>query len=523
MAGQWDLSDDAVYPWRLDGQTWLNPLVTRDAMPGGPSPQAGTASPSYADPGPDLSGNESYHHTGTLSWSNPGTYTGAIIGAPNPAGYDRYFNFKQPVYEFCCDVSLVIDDCNWFYLAGWGQLSADPIPPAATQWTNKQDGCELMGGAFQIQTGDGGVVIQKWAETLDDWPSVNYARPFGRDRFLIDYAAVTDPDNSCTGLGISAQNYIGDIVTDATVDANHANLYANRRFPTCRPIGSTLDISSAIQTSPGVITITTAENHWLLAGDSLDFYSVSGLGTAVAVVTTAEPGTDNTFTVAGTLTGAYSGGGYVASHGTSATDWKWDWTCSRHKFLEQQWQTDYRGSGSIIYSESQGTLTPAMRASVLYFTPNSETFPNGYAGTWGSALVFENCPSYGRNEWHGKFLQAAPDPFFKAPAHCAGDSGDPFNLAQDPAPCLDGSTAHTTYYKYPPMVEPMLAAPSGAPSIPVAFASFDGGMPSKSGVPCAENKDTGGTQHDVYTAQSDPACTEWKDVLHYKCVDLTPP
>ena len=45
LAGQWDLSDDAVYPWRLDGQTWLNPLVTRDAIPGGPAPAAGTASP----------------------------------------------------------------------------------------------------------------------------------------------------------------------------------------------------------------------------------------------------------------------------------------------------------------------------------------------------------------------------------------------------------------------------------------------------------------------------------------------
>jgi len=490
LLAQWNLADDAVYPWRTDGQTWKAPVVSRDAGSVGPSLD--------------------WTVDGSCNFPQSTPYTGDILGAPNPAGYARYFDYRAKITEPCCPSGFVIQENNWFCTNGWGAYSTSPIPASATQWTNNEDGSLMMEGAWLLQwNGADYIWAQKWAESLEEWPSVNYARPFGRDRFLVDYDNVTGIAECYGTTGIPTADYVSDIVTDSGDP-----LYAFRRFPACRPIGSTIIISSATQSSPGVITITTAETHWLLPSDSLDFYGVYGLATGVAVVS-ATPGTD-TFTVAGTLIGAYSGGGYVASHYTAFDTWKWDWTCSRHTFVVQQWQTDYRGSGSILYSQYQASLQLAAKTSVIYFSPNTESFSNGYSAGFGS-IAYEPC--FDKSQWHGKFLQATADPFFKAPLQCTGDTGTE-HFCQQSAPCAEDTDPNCVYYKYPPLVEPMIVPPEGSPPLPVSFPSFDSGMPGKAGVNCANPKDIP-TIHAIRQAWLD--CHDWETVIHKHCISSVDP
>lgn len=490
LLSQWHLSDDDVYPWRTDGKTWKAPVVSRDAGSVGPSLD--------------------WTVDGSCNFTQSTPYSGAILGGPNPAGYARYFDYRAKITEPCCPEGLIIRDNNWFCTNGWGEYSASPIPASATQWTNNEDGSLMMEGAWIMQwNGADYIWAQKWAESLEEWPSVNYARPFGRDRFLIDFNNVTGIAECYGTTGIPTADYASDITTDPSDP-----LYAFRRFPTCRPIGSTIIINSAVQSSPGFITITTAENHWLLPFDSLDFYGVPGLATNV-LVSSASPNT-NTLVVGGTLSGVYTSGGYVASHYTAFDTWKWDWTCSRHTFVVQQWQTDYRGSGSILYNQYQASLQLAAKTSVIFFSPNIEGFSNGYSAGFGS-IAYEPC--FDKSQWHGKFLQATPDPFFKAPLQCSGDTGAE-HFCQQSAPCASDSDPTCVYYDYPPLVEPMISAPEGSPPLPVSFGFFDSGMPGKAGVNCANPKDIP-TIHAIRQAWLD--CHAWETVIHKHCISSVDP
>ena len=497
----WDLADDAQYPWRVDGEVWLAPLVKKDCGSSGPGITDGTVTPPFTDPGPDENGDEIYHHIGALSWDNTPSFTGAIQGAPQTVGYARFWDDHAQVLGVCCPDGMTINSDNggnWWCLNGWGEYSPSSLPPTATHWTNKQQGGMASVGAWLLQAFEG-VLAQKWAESLEAWPSVNYARPFGRDRFLVDYSP-------CTNTG----DYVGDICLDGTKPL---------RFPTARPIGGTIAISSASQSGVDII-LTTAENHWLKVGDVIDFNGVAGLGSGVAV-TAATPNT-TTFTVVGTLAGTYSGGGTISSHWTASDTWKWDWTCPRHTFVVQQWHTDLAGSGSIVYVQEQGSLMPAAKTSVLYSSPNTESFSNGFSAGWGSILN-ETC--YAPSEWHLTFLQAVADPFFSMPTQCGGDPADAVFGVQ-PAPCADcpetTANGHTAIVcvQYPPLVEPMLQPPEGAPVLPVPFGSFDGGMPTH----CVNNCSAPNSRAVIQAMRAGWLdCNDWKVVVHDHCVDATDP
>ena len=119
---------------------------------------------------------------------------------------------------------------------------------------------------------------------------------------------------------------------------------------------------------------------------------VAGLpGTAVVVVTAAGAGNRRTRSYGGwhSLAGAYSRRGISAmlpARARAQPTGNGIGHVRATSLLEQQWQTDYRGSGSINYSESQSTLTPSSAAHQFYiFTPEqSDLFANGFnAGTWG--------------------------------------------------------------------------------------------------------------------------------------------
>src|SRR6185312_13424692 len=140
--------------------------------------------------------------------------TGVIIGAPNPAGYQDYFDFRFIDIRGCCqrpgDGSQ-----NWdWYQVGWGQLlstfnsnTSCQLPLNATQWNNwfqsvnKPPGAwiffadkeeDYFGSGCVSTTGGSGagdagmLVAQKWCEILDAWPSQNFAMPAGDAKFWFD-------------------------------------------------------------------------------------------------------------------------------------------------------------------------------------------------------------------------------------------------------------------------------------------------------------------------------------------------
>src|SRR5581483_3636796 len=77
LLSQWDLTDDAQYPWRTDKLCTAGPLV------------------GYHEGAPQ---RPVIHTAGHVN-SGATVYDGSILGLPNPAGYDPYFNFRADVFQ----------------------------------------------------------------------------------------------------------------------------------------------------------------------------------------------------------------------------------------------------------------------------------------------------------------------------------------------------------------------------------------------------------------------------------------
>jgi hypothetical protein len=177
LLDEWPLHDDAVYPWRSDAKTWLMPYVRRDAA--------------ATEPALNWTVDEN------CDFVQDQLYTGDILGSPLPAGYGRHFDFthinwtRQNNSGDCgsCDISL-------------GATSPAEIPATATQWLDYNEGSSMATPGASVQqiidanysssspgpTPIAGVRMVKWAETLERWPSINFFRPFGDDRWRMDMA-----------------------------------------------------------------------------------------------------------------------------------------------------------------------------------------------------------------------------------------------------------------------------------------------------------------------------------------------
>lgn len=531
LLATWPLNDESIYPWRTDDATWLCPLVSRDAEARGP----------------------------TIDWTQVGCafqddvrFSGDVRGEPLPAGYDRFYNFRhivwgaaQPAGSWCgaCEISI-------------GEES--PLV-SATQWTDKLDGSSMYGpggwvkGSYTPQFGQfayghvesiDGVWVQKWAETLEEWPSLNHTRPCARDRYLIDESnrgcksTYTDPDIILDAPPAFTEFIVGDIIafdegvfeivgkTDAThyelgpkkydmlldVDSSVSKL----RFPTARAICGRLEVE-ATQLSPGVVQITLAENHWLKRGgsesDTVDFHSVAGLGSGLAATVVS----DTVFTVPGTL-GAYAGGGYVSSAGITSTTWDWDTTCPRHDFIFRSWQSQYREADAdpmlppAVLTETQHSIAPnASHPTVLCITPNGgDVFPHGltigpYTGF--GIIAYDGCFA---SDWVGDFQQAITDPFWQADHEPCWHIGSG-SWTKAAAPCSTG----TDEYPFPPIVEARIVKPSGAPTVPVTI-HIEGSMPGYIGHPNCEIGPYGRpTVHNFREAWL--TCTDWQEKTNHRC------
>jgi hypothetical protein len=526
----WSLKDDAVYPWRTDASVWLVPLVTRDAA--------------AIEPTIDWTVDEA------CAFLSTSDYTGDIKGSPNPAGYDRHFNFNHIVWQATQNGDgSVCTACE----ASYGELSASPLPATATQWTDKFMGANSHGpGAWMttIRTGQystvddaviSGIVMQKWAETIMAWPALNYARPCARDRYLFDETAIaciidfTAPDLEIEAAPVSGdvEFEVGDVIaintgvyqiatkTDAQNYTVGSKLYdllipcdgaSKLRFPSARAIAGALTVANAVQTSPGVVTITLSEKHWLKRGgtssDTVDFTGVAGLVSGL----TATVVDDENFTVPGTL-GAWTSGGTVSQTGSQTA---WDTTCSRKTYVTREYADRYRefdpgDPGDLNYTVTRTqrdyTSTSLANPYVVVISPNSDDTPTKGV-RYGFAATFEADHCFG-SEWHMDVVQAVPDPFWQADHVPCGHSG---GWAQATEPC--GEDAN--HYQYPPLIEARLTDPSGAPTLPVNVFPEDGGIPAVTGHPnCDATPYDDGTLHSIRAAWE--ACDDWQERTMHRC------
>jgi len=296
LLDEWDLTDDAQYPWRTDLKTGVAPLVARDELLtqefdpnnfyirdygapvtdplgnnfgdpdwGGdtgytknPNSLTGTARAAYDFAGhrsgatvdiqvsgfshtdatptfsiiggsfpPGVSMDGSGHITGIIG--DDGHYgvtieitcgvaaaTGAIIGAPKPAGYQNVFDFLFTDVRGCCYEPLDNPGFKqWvWYQVGWGQdvvsfnsNTGCHLPLNSTHWNNWWDAVNKPPGAWvfyadtrqdyfpigcaSTESGSGAgdasyLVAQKWAEVIEKWPSQNFAKPAGDMKFWYD-------------------------------------------------------------------------------------------------------------------------------------------------------------------------------------------------------------------------------------------------------------------------------------------------------------------------------------------------
>jgi hypothetical protein len=248
LLDEWDLTNDAQYPWRIDGNTSFAPMVTRNEVGENVAPLSftvfGAASDTQVDDclgnSPDNPSYVATCATAINSDENALFFDGSMIGAPLPAGYQGYFDFFYSDWQACFDT----DADEWLgYLFGWGQNCNSPagqfgLPRTATHWTSQNLAWGMPGGAWVFYnytptfTGCGdydfpavttAVVAQKWAETKMGFPSQNFVRPGGADKFAYDEEnvyAISSITGSGTGAEVSLITCTGCVAADISPPAN---------------------------------------------------------------------------------------------------------------------------------------------------------------------------------------------------------------------------------------------------------------------------------------------------------------
>lgn len=496
LLGYWDLTNDAQYPPRTDGIWQVAPLMSRDEAPvnvspvqfppatvndyrnpqtdasgnapfttGSTPPPAGwTYRPNNNDragnaPGsPDYGGPADWMPTyGQVGWFDPNAYgftfpagydatnstatalvefglTGVVLGAPNPAGYQDYFDFRAEVWACCQNDVEETNQVDW-YLQGYGQWLSDAIaasgaqlPLNATQWTNYFDAYSKRPFAYLIQ-GDPQVYATPpdtrahradalWAQKCvvfpELWPSYDFFRPAGADRFLLEestvcfVAGLTTPapggtftSVDYTGAEVSLTVPAGTVwggasvggfyqitasgstvtlgprvlalpATWASPSGDTANGFGQLRFPTAPAILGRDAVSAVTNNGDGTVTLAlAAAENWLQTGDAIDLchssitYDEAGnrISEAMTRLAVNLPATvvDPTHVKVTATYRTIAGTQYIMSHG--APDWSWDDNGRKGDWVYLDWTFDYRTNGEAArlagVTDCAGNTPPA--------------------------------------------------------------------------------------------------------------------------------------------------------------------
>ena len=370
--------------------------------------------------------------------SSESALQGIVAGGAGGAGaYQNFFDFRATVWK-CCDFiepDTGSHQVDW-YEGGYGEWLYDAItrtgaqlPHNATQWTNNFDAYNKPPYAYRIQddqqiyTGPpdtrahraDALWSQKCMEFVDLWPSLNFFRPTGADRFLRDETKVnciTADDGGTLTVSDVLLCAVGDtllIAGSAGGDGIYQCAAASSSFNTItrgtfiRPLPAGFTIPTAgfvavlrwpncpailgrafIRTLEAVgsstrVTVNSDVGKWLATGDTVDFCSTAitydAHGNRVSEAMTAISSNqsitwidDQHFTVPVALA-TVNAAQYIVSHG--APQWFWDDTGRKGDFVTLEWLLDYRTNGE---SARLGTGTLNCAGGAVTVPPN-----NGFA------------------------------------------------------------------------------------------------------------------------------------------------
>jgi hypothetical protein len=193
------------------------------------------------------------------------------------------------------------------------------------------------------------VYLQKWCAVMPATPSFNHFRPCGDDRNDARFSSIA--------------------------------------WPICGRCA----VASATQNGGNVDLVLTDAAPYLQTGDSIDTDGINGLGDSLSVTVT-----DSThISVPGTLSGSYTGGGYIWSTGAPSYWWHDDQSKGDYVLLEWEYNpcAPTVDSTSITADSTAqtvdelgvGTYTCTQKClgedrcgpPIVAITPSGETFPNG--------------------------------------------------------------------------------------------------------------------------------------------------
>jgi hypothetical protein len=266
----------------------------------------------YCADGPFVTVNErfptapGFHELGWTDTSLPiraaSVADGAVVGAPVPPGtpaVDPSTGAQSPIAQAP----------QWFSEGVYGAGGAYASFPVGA-WSDLNATLPLFRDYL---------VKAKWAEIKTEHASYNFFRPCGADRDARD-----------------AQN--------------------NLRFPNAWPICGQCGVASAAS-SGGIATIVLADPApYLRTGDRVDFSGVAGLGANLQVTVASA----TQFSVPGTVSGPYSAGGYVNSHGAPDSWWNDESPKGDFVFIAASW-----APSGYSYTCSQGNLLTKSCAPVV--------------------------------------------------------------------------------------------------------------------------------------------------------------
>ena len=242
----WDMSALTLAALRTDEILALAPLCIYDEVgPSVPAISCGAPTSSvFSGSGPTMddysatqNGDGSWPQRGWLDsadyvWKYPnGSYsmptgfssgatlvspmrTGAIIAHTQP-GSDRHFWFNFA--KFKRELDPTWGYYEWFNDTN-GAFSESPLPPVTMRWMDKSeasyDGAAFRNGADAppgnypqaFWTQRGGVIRgAKFVQASERWPSVNFGRPCGADKYAVDQPTVCCITGGSAGAGYTVK------------------------------------------------------------------------------------------------------------------------------------------------------------------------------------------------------------------------------------------------------------------------------------------------------------------------------
>ena len=498
LLNTWNLSDDALYPWRRDEYGTIAPLVVRDEVPGAIAPVIITQE-DYTDP-------------------DAAIYGGTIVGSPLPLGFDSHFSWHHTTWKNC---EIEAGQLAW-YPYSYGAYSSriqeyapdhtdSVVPRAATHWTENRapllDHSELSAGAWVWNIANYGLFAQKWVEALLPWPSINLNRPCGVDRGILDSSASECVESLSaegdlilsSGVQISTNDicfYNGSIykvtklgegeyrlneplcVAPSWINSTAApqpppeEKLCKLRWFFAKPVCRSVSVTAAIDNHDGTVTIMTDRDVYLMgtAEEKLTFTGVAGLVADTAVHSVVDL---REFKVSGSLSGYYTEGGTL---GDAALD-KWNDDNPKRDFIVRVW--DDTG----LTETSDCMMPKPCCPSVMAFLPSGspEIWVNNNAKTY--EMTVPNMSICENHRWCADFLQVIPDPFWSeppAPACVDPEIGlcvrwyedgsshaddDTYGMCREDYTMLVQPWCEVKYFPKRPHVEPILALPEGAPPL----------------------------------------------------------